>query len=215
MVTFLLLYEKKVEYDKGTIDSGHTPQKLYEICSSIRETFCLSYSIRKNNNMFLYFQKEHILVIFIGKELRYLGPDERSQALLLEKAFRKAGEIKIEGDNRKNKSTPGIYVSKFTNDISFISYIESIIRGEIYFIDRSNEFASTKKEIKLKNSSFIPFGDDSFFIIPINSNSKQAFNNFKKFREIKNVKFLSLSKIKSIEDIILYINYLKDLHGNL
>lgn len=215
LVNFLLLSEKKVEYNKGTIDSGDTPQRVYEICSCIRETFCLSYSIRKNNNLLLYFQKERILVIFLGMELRYLGPDERSQALLLEKALNKAEEIKIESDNRRRKSTPGIYVSKFTDDISFISYIESIIGGELFFINGSNESAPTKKEVNPFNSGFDASGDDAFFIIPINSNPKEDSDNFKKFREIRNVKFLSLSKIRSIEEIILYINFRIDHQANL
>ncbi|MFX1531798.1 MAG: hypothetical protein ACFFBC_11850, partial [Promethearchaeota archaeon] len=92
MVNFLLLFEKIIEYTKKQINKGLTPQKIYELCSCIRETFCLSYSIRKNNNLYLYFQEENLLLSFIGKKLRYLGPDERSQALLLLKALTKLQE---------------------------------------------------------------------------------------------------------------------------
>ncbi len=102
MVNFLLLLEKIIQYNKEIIDKGLTPKKIYELCSCIRETFCLSYSIRKDNNLLLYFQKEHILVSFIGEALRYLGPDERSQALLLEKALNKANRINFNvRDGRK------------------------------------------------------------------------------------------------------------------
>ena len=40
---------------------------------------------------------------FLGNELRYLGPDERSQALLLEKALKTAKGIKLLGKNGKEK----------------------------------------------------------------------------------------------------------------
>ena len=66
MVNFLLILEKIIEYDKKIIDKGLTPQKVYGLCSCIREVFCLSYSIRKNNILYLYFQKEHVLVKFEG-----------------------------------------------------------------------------------------------------------------------------------------------------
>ena len=111
--------------------------------------------------------------------------------------------------------TPSRINPKFTDDISFISYIESIIGGELFFINGSNESAPTKKEVNPFNSGFDASGDDAFFIIPINSNPKEDSDNFKKFREIRNVKFLSLSKIRSIEEIILYINFRIDHQANL
>ena len=89
LVNFLLFLENTINYDKRDIDEGRTPPLIYKICSCLREAFCLSYAIRKNNNVYFYFQRDHVLIKFDGKELRYLGPDERSQALLLEKALKK------------------------------------------------------------------------------------------------------------------------------
>jgi len=89
LANFLLIIEEIIDFTKKDIDKGYTPPLIYKICSCIREAFCLSYAIRKNNNLYLYFQKEKILIKFEGSRLRYLGPDERSQALLLKKAFEK------------------------------------------------------------------------------------------------------------------------------
>ncbi|MHA2281082.1 MAG: hypothetical protein ACXAC5_09550 [Promethearchaeota archaeon] len=210
MVNFLLLIEKITQYNKEIIDKGHTPQKVYELCSCIRETFCLSYSIRKNNNLFLYFQKEHILVSFIGKELRYLGPDERSQALLLEKALNKANRIDIKVKDGRKQSTPGIYILKFLDHSSFLGYITSLIIGNIYIIIDRKAFSKKERDIYASNFNLEFFIDKNLFIIPtynyIIGNSKML----DLFNEMKNIKFFSLSKIKQIENKILYINYRKD-----
>jgi len=87
LVNFLLFVKNIASYSKSDIDKGNTPLDVYKLCSCIRESFCLSYAIRKNNNLYLYFQNEHILIKFEGRTLRFVGPDERSQALLLEKAL--------------------------------------------------------------------------------------------------------------------------------
>ena len=100
LANFLLIIEEIIDFTKKDIDIGYTPPLIYKICSCIREAFCLSYAIRKNNNLFLYFQKEKILIKFEGSRLRYLGPDERSQAILLKKVLDKS--ISTINSNRNN-----------------------------------------------------------------------------------------------------------------
>jgi hypothetical protein len=68
VVDFLILLKSIINYTKKDIDRGETPQKIYTLCSIIRETFCLSYSIRKENNLFLYFFEDHCAVRLIGSE---------------------------------------------------------------------------------------------------------------------------------------------------
>ncbi|MBY8983498.1 MAG: hypothetical protein KGD65_00360 [Candidatus Lokiarchaeota archaeon] len=210
MVNFLLLIEEITQYNKEIINRGLTPQKVYELCSCIRETFCLSYSIRKNNNLFFYFQKEHILVSFIGSELRHLGPDERSQALLLEKALNKANGINfIEKDGSK-QSTPGIYILKFLDHPSFHRYIQSLIEGTVYLVIDNEEFIKKERDIYAPNINIEFFIDRNLFIIPTYDNFIDNSKILTLFKEMKKIKFLSLSKIKQIENKILYINYRKD-----
>ena len=121
LVNFILLIKELTFFTKKDVDRGRTPLDVYILCSSIRETFCLSYSIRKNNNLFLFFQKRCILVKLNGDKLRYLGPDERSQALLLEKALVKGNEEKNILNKDWKKSTPGIYVRKVLNNFLLIA----------------------------------------------------------------------------------------------
>ncbi|MFX1374919.1 MAG: hypothetical protein ACFFA0_03825 [Promethearchaeota archaeon] len=199
MVNFLLLSEKIINYTKNQIDRGFTPQKVYELCSCIRETFCLSYSIRKNNNLYIYFQEENLLINFMGQELRYLGPDERSQALLLQKAINKGISIKSTAKIEKKESTPGIYVRKFSEDSSYFHYFNSIIKGNTYFI------INQQFETEIENIE-----DTNFIVIPNYDTSTQETGLINRFRYMKNINFLSLSKIKPIENKILYINFLKD-----
>jgi tRNA pseudouridine-54 N-methylase len=210
LVNFLLLLEKITQYNKKIIDKGLTPQKIYELCSCIRETFCLSYSIRKDNNLLLYFQNEHILVSFIGEALRYLGPDERSQALLLEKALNKANRINFNVRNGRKQSTPGIYVLKFLDHPSFLGYINSLVIGNVYVITDKEEFIKKERDIYTRNINFEFFIDRNLFIIPMYEDFIGDSKILDLFKEMKNIKFFSLSKIKLIENKILYINYRKD-----
>jgi hypothetical protein len=210
LVNFLLLYKKIIHYTKKQIDKGLTHQKVYDLCSCIRETFCLSYSIRKNNNLHVYFQEENLLISFIGNELRYLGPDERSQALLLLKALNKVRGIDAIKEIKMMESTPGIYVRKFPKDSSFYHYFKSIIEGIVYLIINDIEFIKEELAVQTLNEESEIAEESNFFIIPTFTASKEKFDLNNMFREMKNINFLSLSKIKPIENKILYINFRKD-----
>jgi len=213
LVNFLLLIEKIIDYHKTDIDKGQTPLNIYEICSCIRETFCLSYSFRKNNNLYLYFQEEHILVSLFGNELRYLGPDERSQALLLEKALNTAkGLIKL-GKNGKKKSTPGIYITKFSDDLTFIVHLSLIVKGTNYILLKQNESLTDDVEELSLDGGFEMIDDNYFFTIPVSPIFRKTDKFLPLIKEMKNIKFFSLSKIKQIENKILYINFRKDQQG--
>jgi len=210
LVNFLLLFEKIIKYSKKQIDKGLTPLKIYELCSCIRETFCLSYSIRKNNNLYLYFQKENLLISFIGNKLRYLGPDERSQALLLLKALTKLQEIDSQSKTEIIKSTPGIYVKNFQEESSFLQYFNTLINGSVYFI--IDYVKSINKDISVQTfkNEIEKIEESDFYIIPNYITTTDKKHLIKRFTEMKNINFLSLSKIKPIENKILYINFRKD-----
>ena len=215
LVNFLLILEKIIDYDKKVIDKGLTPQKVYKLCSCIRETFCLSYSIRKDNSLYIYFQKEHALIKFEGNKLRYLGPDERSQALLLEKALNKIREE----INIKNgiwiRSTPGIFVRRFSDISSFIDFYESIAIGKSYLIKMDPQIDEEEVDIFNLNKKFVEIDHCDFFIIPTYNQSIENSKMIELFKQVKNIKSLSLSKIKCMENIILYINFKKDQKRNL
>ena len=207
MVNFLLLLENIVHYSKNDIDKGNTPLIIYKICSSLREAFCLSYAIRKENNFYLYFQNEHLLIKFEGKTLRFLGPDERSQALLLNKALNKIYENFNSINNSWIESTPGIYVKTFSNTLEFIEYFNSLSYGKNYLILQNSQ--EPCKSINL-DKNFESIKESDFFIIPTYKIQNSNNNMLEILKQIKSIEILTLSMIESIEDKILYINFRKD-----
>ncbi len=215
MVNILLLIEEIVNYSKLDIDKGITPPIIYKICSCVRETFCLSYSIRKDNNFYLFFQEEHILIKFEGKRLRFLGPDERSQALLLEKILHKMQKDTDLNNLGWIKSTPGIFGHKFSDNIKFIEFYSSISYGKTYFILDDSLDVEQGLEVENLEENFPPIEENNFFIIATYNFVGKNTNILDLFKELKTSKITSLPKIKSVEDKILYINFRKDLQNSL
>jgi len=210
LANFLLIIEEIINYTKKDIDKGYTPPLIYKICCScIRETFCLSYAIRKNNTLYLYFQKEKILIKFEGSNLRYLGPDERSQALLLKKALDKITSNINSNGNKWIKSTPGIYSKSFLDDFSFIDYLDSSVQDPIIFIYDEVDSMNEINMPEIKNINSLENLRDNFYIIPTYPISKNN-NIIKLMLSLTNIKLVTIPKIKSIQDKILYINYLID-----
>jgi tRNA pseudouridine-54 N-methylase len=152
LVNFLLLIEDIPYYSKKDIDCGFTPLEIYRLCSSIKEAFCLSYSIRKQNNLFLFFYKTLSLIKFQGDKLRFLGSDERSQALLLNKAIIKLNEIKI--THKWIKSTPGIIVKKLGDLQNGLQILKEINQNKIIIVNghgENHQSLNHKEFINLKS----------------------------------------------------------------
>lgn len=205
MVDFLLIFEDIPQYTKTDIDKGLTPPKVYKLCSCIRETFCLSYSIRKRNNLYVLFYKELALIKFQGNKLRFLGSDERSQAILLNKAITKILETTM--SNAWKKSTAGIFIRKieglrkFLNDIELINHNIIIIKNN-YF---QGDFYLTIEQLKSLTDL-----KEYLYIIPYFPKESKLTNIFASLEKINNVKFVMFPKIKKIENKILFINFIID-----
>jgi len=215
LVNFLILLKKITDYSKKEIDKGNIPIIVYQLCSCIREAFCLSYSIRMDNNLYLYFEKEYILIRFKGKRLRYLGPDERSQALLLDKALNKARQIISPESERWEKSTPGIYIKKYSDNNSFMNSFFSNKKGKIYFILDNFKEKNKKIAILSLDKDFLAILDNDFYIIPTYNSLNENMEFLELFKTLKNIIRLSIPKANTIENKILYLNFRKDQQTNL
>ena len=211
MVNFILLIKELSNYTKNDVDKGETPFDVYNLCSCIRETFCLSYAIRKNNNLYLFFQENYVLIKFKGNELRYLGPDERSQALLLEKALNKTRQDRNIDDKKWIKSTPGIFIRRFTDILSFINFCENFNGNRFFLIDNDQSIEQKINPLNLEKLDENNI-EQNFFILPFYLISEKDSNFIHSFKEVKNIKLVSLSKIEGVDNKILYINFLKDQH---
>ncbi|MFX0071461.1 MAG: hypothetical protein ACFFAO_10265 [Candidatus Hermodarchaeota archaeon] len=206
MANFLLVIDKIIEYTKKDIDKGNTPLIIYKVCSFIRESFCISYAIRKENNVYLLFDKERFLVLFKGNELKFLGSDERSQALLLQKALNKLFQDPNLQVEDWSKSTPGIYYRKFSEEELLINYITSLdVLNLVFLIDQDTKEIENLYDIEEFND--LTNLSRNFYIISLNIPPIKYKRLIDLFGKIKTKKFINLSKIKAIEDKVLFINY--------
>lgn len=218
MVNYLFLLNDFTHFSKKDIDVGNTPLDIYKSCSCLREAFCLSYNIRKQNNVFFFLEKDMILIKFIGEELRYFGSDERSQALLLKKALDKV--ISNQGYKSGNwmNSTPGIYGIKLENYASMLQILKeldisnTVLLSEnidimdlsflthVYdypnFINSVNELTQEGLMIVLNLTS------SKKSILKYLQNSAQVFPQM-----LENIFLLKLKGISLEENKILYLNY--------
>lgn len=204
LVNFLILIEKFPKFSKSDIDVGKTPIYVYNLCSIIRESFCLSYSIRKNNNLYLYFESLQLLIKYEGKKLRFLGSDERSQAILLNKALEKInGDEKVKTQEWEN-STPGIFVKRLPNSGSILENLNNILHNKIVFIA---EFENKDLYPNVINLNDLDDMSEFCYILPYSRNSQSSLRFLQVIKENYNLKYINLSNIKGIENKILYINF--------
>ncbi len=108
-MNFILFISQLPPFSKRDIDNGITPPLVYEIIEACRCAFFLSHAIRTDVNFALNILQENLFLCYRGEKLRYLGPDERSQALLLGKAVDLGRSL---ADGQSKISTPGLRVWK-------------------------------------------------------------------------------------------------------
>jgi len=206
LVDILLLVDTLVTYTKKDIDQGKTPPKIYDICCCIREFFCLSYNIRKGNNFYLYFLAEDFSVKFIGNELRYLGPDERSQALLLNKAIKKGEQYTNSYNQHWIESTPGIYIKKFLSFDIFIEELSALLRKNFQLVVNRRKIFKDQLKLNIKQFKDERSIEDKPIILLLNENLPiSILSNI--IGNINDLKVQHLLKIKSPQNKILYINF--------
>ena len=195
------------KYTKSDIDEGKTPLDVYTLCAIIRESFCVSYTIRKNNNLYLYIETDHLLIKIEGKSVRYLGSDERSQALLLLRAFMKIETNENYNDREWIKSTPGIFVKKLPSSELILEIISDKLNDKRIFItDISKEYF--KQNVKYGEN--INENSSNCYTFSFSQESIPFLKFLQKVNEECRLKNIDLSKIRGIENKILYINFLFD-----
>ena len=207
---FLIFLECVTRYTKSDIDKGKTPLDVYTLCAIIRESFCISYTIRKNNNLYLYIETDHLFIKIEGKSVRYLGSDERSQALLLLRAIMKIETNENYNDREWIKSTPGIYVKKLPSSEFILENINGIFNDNRIFI---TDISKEKVKQNVKYGDKIDENSSQCYIFSFSQESISFLKFLQKVNEECSLKSIDLSEIRGIENKILYINFLYD-HKN-
>ena len=206
---FLIFVERVSKYDKGEIDKGKTPFDVFKLCGILRESFCVSYTIRKSNNLYLYIETDHLFIKIEGKSVRYLGSDERSQALLLLRAFMKIETNENDKDREWIKSTPGIFVKKLANLELILENFNDKYDKRIFITDISKE--NFKQNVNYGKN--INENSSNCYTFSFSQESIPFLKFLQKVNEEGRLKNIDLSKIRGIENKILYINFLHD-HKN-
>ena len=204
MTDFLIIVENLKKFNKLDVDQGKIPQDVHKICSCIRNTFCLSYSIRKRNNIYLYFLNNQLIIKFDGNKLKYLGPDERSQSLLLNKALSLSNERISKDQYDWIESTPGIFIKKLSSNQTLKHYIDSLtLYGVIIFFQNFDFIPNfLDKTMNVMNKL-----EESLFIFTSVAHDIKKINVPQLLSTYKNAIPYKLPILKSIEDKILYINF--------
>ncbi|MHA1526094.1 MAG: hypothetical protein ACTSQD_03605, partial [Promethearchaeota archaeon] len=110
--------------------------------------------------------------------------------------------------NKWIKSTPGIYSKSFLDDFSFVEDLDSSVQDPIIFIYEVESI--DKNNIpEIMNINSLENLRDIFYIIPTYPFSEKN-NIIKLMLSLTNIKLVTISKIRSIQDRLLYINYLID-----
>jgi hypothetical protein len=136
--------------------------------------------------------------------LKYLGPDERSQALLLLRALDNVNPLEVKP---WRKSTPGIYIREFTSHKSFLNFLKSKeFNNQVLVIFDINS-AALKSLNQIKKFESFENLEDYFFIIPSYSIATEDSDFFKMLSDLKDIKLLTLSRINRLENLFLYINF--------
>lgn len=145
------------------------------------------------------------MIKFEGKTLRYLGPDVRSQSLLLIKALNRFDE-KIIFENKNNwiQSTPGIFIKKLHSDQNIINVFKSLNNEMIFFFNEDylnpDNIGTIPDKLYIKLENYI-------LIFPLNVFKTENLNFLRHLTNYKNTLSYKLPYIKSVQDKILYINF--------
>ncbi len=113
---------------KSNINQGKIPENALKIANFLRSIFLLSNTLLHENNFIIYCSEHFpsppkgLIIIFYGKNLRYLAPDERGILFLLlkiQKIITGEGGKKQEKKESlkfqnmlKAQSTPGIFLKR-------------------------------------------------------------------------------------------------------
>ncbi len=207
MVNFLLLAEKVDKFTKKDIDQGNTPPNMYAICCCTREAFCLSYAIRKDNNLFIYYIEDRIAIKLIGRELRFMGSDVRSQVLLILRALNKIKQNAKDVSKDWKKSTPGIYGKMFESDAFFYDFLNTFNTQSFAFIAFEPQPSEFLACVDIKEFDFAGNIQDYFYILSLFEACEKKPDFIVSLKTNERIKFFTISNIKTVRDRILWINY--------
>jgi len=193
---FSVLLNSIPQINQKQLDLGFVDQTVSKLSACIRATLFLSHGIRKDTTLYILVKDGNYMIKLVGAELKYLGPDARSIALLLMKA-----QIELKELNKKKNtlSKRGVYISE--NSGNSIETLRNINASQVIF-----------PTINGKNIEEIVLGDNVNSVVPI----EYPFPDFIKSQFVnqgfKEVLFRDTYTIDNF--IVMVHNHLDALRGN-
>jgi tRNA pseudouridine-54 N-methylase len=178
------------------LDLGFVDQTVSKLSACIRATFFLSHGIRRDTILYILVKDGNYMIKLVGDELKYLGPDARSIAMLLMKSQIELKEL----DKKKSTlSKRGVYVCE--NSANSIETLRNINASQVIF-----------PTIKGKSIEGIMLGDSINSVVPL----EYPFPDFVKNQLInQGYKEVFFRDIYTIDNFIVMMhNHLDALRGN-
>lgn len=172
---FYIFLDKLPCLNKKEIDNGNYPFPMLELASLLRSFFLISNDMRHGNSMKIicteqFKEPPHILIIdILGKNLRYLNPDERETLLLLQKittiiygkSKKKRYKKAITRFNRelRTESTPGINLIRsdeheYLSELKTSSFIE-LITNQVAVLESGTQISNIAELVESLNSETV------------------------------------------------------------
>lgn len=192
---FSVLLNSIPKISQKQLDLGFVDQTVSKLSACIRAAFFLSHGIRRDTILYILVKDGNFMIKLVGDELKYLGPDIRSIALLLMKAQMELKEL----NKKRTTSKRGVYVLE--NNANQIETLRNITANQVIF-----------PNINGKNIEKIMLTSSINSIIPI----EYPFSDFVKNQLVKQgcqeVFFRGIYPIDNF--IVMVHNKLDSLWGN-
>lgn len=192
---FSVLLNSIPEITQKQLNLGFIDPTVSKLSACIRDAFFLSHGIRRDTILYILVKDGNYMIKLVGNELKYLGPDTRSIAILLMKV-----QIELKEPNKKKTmSRRGVYT--FENIANPIETLRNTNANQVIFPDING---NDTEKIMLTNSINS--------IIPI----EYPFSDFVKNQFIKQgYKEVFFRDIYTIDKFIVMVhNQLDALWGN-
>ncbi|ADC64865.1 protein of unknown function DUF358 [Ferroglobus placidus DSM 10642] len=139
-----LIIGSKARTEKFSLNDLPGAGRIDILCRCVSSAFFLSHDIRRDVNVYLLLlgppDPPKVLKI-VGKEVKYMPPDERGIAGLIRKA------LEIKADKNWKKSTPGIYVAK-----KGLEELLDEVASDVYYLREDGEDI---RKLKDNNALFV------------------------------------------------------------
>jgi tRNA pseudouridine-54 N-methylase len=181
---------------KKQLDLGFVDQTVSKLSACIRATFFLSHEIRRDTTLYILVKDGNYVIKLVGVELKYLGPDARSIAMLLMKAQIELKEL----DKKKNTlSKRGVYICE--NSANPIETLRNINASQVIFPTINGKSIEEKV-----------LGDSINSVVPLEYPLPDLIKNQLVNQGYKEVFFRDIYTIDNF--IVMVHNHLDALRGN-